>query len=339
MLKPKQKKLIIILSITTIFIIGGVTSAFIYFFAPISWNTQELGQIDTGGFAYCVDIEGDITYIIDKADIQPRGLVIIDVSDPSNPHELGSYYEVGLPWVVDVENDIAYIGNFQNGLEIVNASNPSNPIRIHHYESSQSIMDVQVVEDLVYLADWNRGMYILNISDPSNPVEIGHYSISGACVFAEIVGNRAYLIDHYGDYSSLVVVDISDPVHPSLLGEYAPSGVDFWDPIVNDDIVYVGDHSSSSHGFHILNVSNPSQIQELGLYTKAGMTSFAIEGNHLFSANWEKGLEIYDISDSINPKKVGRFDDGGAAYDVKVIGNIAYVADREHGLEIIELQL
>lgn len=316
---------------------AGISIPLVYFFAPISRKTQELGQIDTGGYGYGVDVEGDFAYVIDHADSNPGGLVIIDVSDPNNPVELGSYYDSGIPWVVDVEDQIAYLGSMQNGLEIVNVSNPSSPVRIFHFQSTHSIVDVQLVGKILYLADWDEGMYILNVSNPSSPVLLNLINLSGACVFAEIVGTRAYLTDHYDEYTGLVVVDVSDPSHPSYLGEYAPSGVDFWDPIVKDDIMYVGDHSGGTKCFHILDVSNPSQIQEVGLYTKGIMTSFAIVDDLLFSANYEQGLEIYDINDPIDPKKIGRFDDGGAAYDVKVIGKIAYVADREDGLEIIEI--
>ncbi len=336
-MKSKQKKILIILSISGILIIGGITIPLVYFFAPISRKTQELGQIDTEGNAISLDIEGDIAYVIDTTFPSPIGMIMIDVSDPTNPQKLGSYYDVGLPWAVDVDKDIAYIANFDRGLEIVNVSDPSTPIRLYHYESNLPFSDVQLVGDILYLADWYNGMRILNVSNPLNPTLLSLFTLSGVCVFAEIVGTRAYLMDHYNDYTGLVVVDISDPFHPLYLGEYAPSGVDFWDPIVKDDIMYVGDHSGGTKCFHILDVSNPSQIQELGLYTKGSMTSFAIEESILFSANYEQGLEIYDISDPINPKKVGRFDDGGAAYDVKVVGNIAYVADREDGLEIIKI--
>ena len=103
--------------------------------------------------------------------------------------------------------------------------------------------------------------------------------------------------------------------------------------------MYVGDHSGGTNQFFILDVSNPSQIQEVGICTLGGMTSFYLEGNFLYSANWDRGLEIYDISDPIDPKKVERFDDGGEAYDVVVVDNIAYVADADDGLEIIEIQL
>ena len=317
----------------------GITIPLIIFLRPTILNTQELGQIDTGGYAFKLDVVGDIAYVIDVADYTPGGMVIINVSDPTNPRVLGSYFDSGMLRKVDVKDGIAYIANYQGGLEVVNVTDPSNPTRIYHYASSQTLMDVQVEGNFAYVADWNRGLIILDISDPANIVEEGQYMIGGACVHVKVEGNRAYIMDHHNDYSGIAIVDISDPSNPSFLGAYAPSGVDLWNPVVRGDYMYVGDHSGGTNQFFILDVSDPSQIQEAGRYTSRGMTSFFIDGNFLYSANWDKGLEIYDITDPIDPNKLGGFYDGGEAYDVMVVSNIAYVADAEDGLEIIEIQL
>jgi hypothetical protein len=337
MLKPKQKKLIIILSITGILVAGGITIPIIYFFAPVSRKTQELGQIDTGGYAYALAIEGNFAYVLDKSETGPGGLVIIDISNSANPQVHSSTYPSEGLMEINVVGEIAYIADQFTGLRIVNVSDSSNPTTLNLYGSSYQIMDVQVEGDIAYVADWDRGLIALNISNPINVVELDQYDLSGACTHAEISGSFAYCVDHYGDYSSLLVLDVSDPEQISYVGNHIQADVDFWNPTVEENLIFVGDHSPGPVCFHILDIENPSNIQEVGLYDKAGMNSFYIDENYLFSANWERGLEIYDISEPVNPKNIGRYDDGGAAYDVKVIGNIAYVADREDGLEIIEI--
>lgn len=62
-----------------------------------------------------------------------------------------------------------------------------------------------------------------------------------------------------------------------------------------------------------------------------------LENNILYVAAGPEGLLLIDISDLSNPYQLTHFFDGGYAYDVKVIGNLAYVADRSDGLEIIQL--
>jgi hypothetical protein len=71
----------------------------------------ELGQIDTGGEAFEVEIVGEIAYVMDTTDNNPGGLVIINVSDPNHPYKLGSYYQSGLPMQVAVVGEIAYLEN------------------------------------------------------------------------------------------------------------------------------------------------------------------------------------------------------------------------------------
>jgi hypothetical protein len=336
LVNKNRKKILWVVSIS-IFVVAAIITPLMYFFMPVSRKTNELGQIATGGYAYCVEIEANLAYVLDVAETGPGGLVIINISDSSNPQILSSSYPSQGFMEIDVVGGIAYIADQFNGLRIVNVSDPLNPTMLDLYGSTYQIMDVQVEGDIAYVADWDRGLIILNISDPTNVIELDHYSLSGACVHAEISGSYAYCVDHYGDYSSLVVLDASDPEDIAYVGNHIQLDVDFWNPIVKDNLVYIGDHSAGSHCFHILDVENPTNIQEVGLYNKAGMTGFYIDSNHLFSANCDRGLEIYDITDPVNPKKIGRFDDGGEAYDVKVVGNIAYVADREDGLEIVEL--
>ena len=338
LLIQKRKKIIWIGTISII-VAAALIVPIMYFFMPISRKSSELGQIVTGGYAYCVEIDGDLAYVLDVAETDPGGLVIINISDSRNPQILSSSYPSQGLMEIDVVGGIAYIADQFNGLRIVNVSDPTNPTMMDLYGSSYQIMDVQIEGDIAFVADWDRGLITLNISDPTNPIELDHYSLTGACVHAEISGSLAYCVNHHGDYSSLVVLDISEPENISYIGAHVQAEVDFWNPIVKNNLVFVGDHSPGPACFHILDVENPSNIQEVGLYDKAGMTAFYIMDNYLFAANWDRGLEIYDITDSINPQKIGRFDDGGAAYDVKVVGNVAYVADREDGLEIIKIDI
>ena len=50
------------------------------------------------------------------------------------------------------------------------------------------------------------------------------------------------------------------------------------------------------------------------------------------------GIEIVDISNPVQPRKIGSYSDGsGVAYNLYVKDDIAFVADGDDGLEIIQL--
>jgi hypothetical protein len=48
-------------------------------------------------------------------------------------------------------------------------------------------------------------------------------------------------------------------------------------------------------------------------------------------------LQVIDVSDPANPRRVGGYDTPGYALGVAVSGNYAYVADYDAGLQVIDV--
>jgi hypothetical protein len=338
-MESKRKRLIIVI-IGSIIIASGISIPLTYLFLFGSFNTQELAQVNTGGGAYDLEVHGDIAYVVDTADSNPGGLVLINVSNPYHPYILGSYYQSGLPMTVDATGDIAYLANRNLGLEILNVSDPSNPIKIEQYTGSGEIYDVQVIGDIAYFADWSNGLVILNVSNPYDVNVINNYPISGACIHLHVYNNLAYITDHYSSYTGIRIINVSNPYSLVQEGYYNQANIDFWNPIVVDDRIYVANHGSNGGDFYILDATDLLDIQQLSVYNKDGtIFSYSIVGNEIYFADYERGLVVVDYTDLTNPIIVGRHFDGGHAYDVEVIGDIAYVADRDDGLEIIKIQI
>ena len=63
----------------------------------------------------------------------------------------------------------------------------------------------------------------------------------------------------------------------------------------------------------------------------------AVSGNYAYVAIEWAGLQVIDVSNPANPRRVGGYDTGGHAWGVAVSGNYAYVADREGGLQVIDV--
>ena len=333
--KSKRKKLIIML---ILIVTASTIIPLVIIFVPFSFGTRELAQIDTGGMATDVMVSNEIAYVIDNADQSPGGLVIINVSQRTNPRVLGSYLGAGVPWAVDVAENIAFVANYFEGLEVINVSNPSNPIKIDQYTGSGCCTDVQVDGTLAYVADWSRGFVIFNVSDPANIIQLSRYEISGSCVQLHVYNDIACVLDHYGSYTGIVVLDISNPIHPIEIGSRYLPDVDYWNPFIVENLIYVGNHALDGGGLHILDMNNPSDISQVGFYHGGGsvFASF-IQNDRAFLADYDKGLIVLDVSNSSNPLKVAQFFDGGHAHDVYIVEDIAYVADEQDGLEIIQI--
>lgn len=331
--KKKKKKLIIFITLIVSF---SIITPLI--FVPFSFGTIKIAQVDTGGKATDVIVKDEIAYVIDTADDNPGGLVMINVSKKTHPVVVGTYLGSGTPWAIDVENHIAYLANYFEGLEIIDVSDPSNPIKIGSYYGSGHCTDVQVNGNIVYIADWSYGLVILNVSDPSNVKEISHFDITGECYQFHVRTDIACILDHHSSYTGLILLNVSDPKNPFEIGKRYLSDVDYWNPFLVEHYVYVGNHAIDGGGLHILDFSSPADIFQVGFYHGGGSVFSAfIKNERAYLADYEKGLIILDVSNKRNPIKIAQFFNGGHAYDLFSEDNNAYVADGEHGLEIIEI--
>ena len=336
-MEVKRKKLIIVISISLV-ITTAILIPVTLILLKIPFNTIELGQISTGEEAHDVEIVDDIAFVVDTTDGNPGGLVIINVSNPYHPYMLGSYYQSGMPYTVDVAGDVAVFANIFVGVEILNISDLENPVKIDQYIGSGEAFDVQIVGEIAYITDWSRGLVLLNISDPSNVSEISRYSITGACTQVYVDNGIAYIIDHRTSYSGILLIDVTNPHSLSQVGSYVLSNVDFWNPYAHEDVIYVANHGSGGGDFYFLDASSFSQISPIRQFNDEGMINAAFIHNSIgYFAAYQNGLIVVDLADLSNPRVIGRYFDGGHPVDVVVVGDIAYVADREDGLEIIKI--
>jgi hypothetical protein len=68
-----------------------------------------------------------------------------------------------------------------------------------------------------------------------------------------------------------------------------------------------------------------------------GARGVAVSGNYAYLANWNDGLQVYDISNPATPVNIGHIDNGGTAYGVAVSGNYAYLANDDGGLRVYDI--
>ncbi|APT73009.1 hypothetical protein BG95_03030 [Thermosipho sp. 1063] len=58
---------------------------------------------------------------------------------------------------------------------------------------------------------------------------------------------------------------------------------------------------------------------------------------YIYAAGYSKGIFVLDVTDPVNPKKVGCLDTKGSAIGIYISGEYAYVADYENGLVIVDI--
>ena len=337
-MNQSRKNLIQIGLLLTILTVG-VTLSFVYFSIPpsttqtdpqLNYELNLIGTIDTGGGAMRVHVEDNLAFVIDFGEQASYGLIIVNISNPSQPEILGTFHDGGLPFAIETVGDIVFLADQIEGLRIINITNPSLPTAIEGYTGSETAYDLEVVDDLLYLADDDNGMVILNISTPSEPVFVSSYG--SRCIHLDIEGDIACITGQGG----LTLVDISDPTNPTYIDQFS-DGSGFWDPSFSNEIIYVGNHDGGVGELQIFDATNPTDIEKLVEFDSPGhFQSFFVQDSLLYAVDYEMGLYLLDVTNSSSPVEVDRFSDGGRPWDVILDEDYIYLCGSE-GLQILEL--
>ena len=214
-----------------------------------------------------VAIAGDYAYwAADQA-----GLLVIDVSDRSNPVKVGSYQMPGYPNTpvgyaegVMLVGSYAYVADRISGIRIVDVSNPAKPVEAGHYDTPGMVRGMTFAGQYAVLTEDGSaaqpsfsGLRIVDVSDPTSPVSAGFYRSPGGSMGVTVSGNYAYLAT--GD-QGLRIVDISNPAAPAEVGAFAAPkfarGV-----AVSGKYAYV---LYDAGGLRVADVSDPSNPVEVG---------------------------------------------------------------------------
>jgi len=288
----------------------------------------------------------DILLSENIAFIASAGLVILNISDPSNPTEIA--YLPGSVNKIYVRESCAYLtgGNYATGgtLSIVDISDLSNPVLMGSCNTPSGAYGIQVVGNYVYIANELAGLRIIDISEPSNPHEVGFWDPE--TLYVEVYGCRvrnhyAYITDFlYG----LRIIDVSEPTMPYEIGSYDTYGVAN-DVFVNGDYAYIAEGFEfpppappPKPGLRIIDISDPQNPHQIGYFnTFEWCDQVFISDKSAYLASRERGLRIVDISNPSNLNEIGYYSSGGNARGVFADGDYAYCTYAWTDLRILDV--
>ncbi len=269
-----------------------------------------------------------------------RGAFIYDISDIDNP-VLASWYNPGsniqfLEAIVVGNRGYFGSGN-SNGVHIVDLSNPYNPVFLGKVDASNgngfnSIHEMVVWGDILiqnFNGFSNKLIKFINISNPANPVFIRDLNPTEVnWVHAmHIRGNRMFT-SGWGNSSNrgrTEIYDISNITTqpPTLLGfiedqTSITAGNAMHSSWSSEDGNYLYSCRETNNGngdIRVYNISNPAQpllvnrirMSDLGLNAVTPHNP-VVMGNYLYVAWYQAGVQVFDISEPANPKRVGQYD-------------------------------
>jgi len=301
--------------------------------APVEYSLMEISGYDTIGVTRKITLDGDYAYLSSADDWEDNGegMIILDISNVSDPLFIGGYDTDGSPSNIAIRDELAFVADDENGLVILDISNRSDPTFVSHLATGFGwARDLEVRGNYAYLACGGRGLVIVNITNESTPEEESSLMEANYGYNLDLQGDFAYIASLW---KGIQIVNISDPGNPYMAGSYDTDG-EARDVFVLGDFAFIADNTN---GLVILNISDVSSPKLVGHYDSDGSAiSVHVQEGYAYLADGDNGIIILDIDDLANPLFAGSNDTSGSAQGFAVLGDIILTADGYEGMITFE---
>jgi hypothetical protein len=306
----------------------------------------------SGNFAY-VAKAGKGTKLVGS------GLSVIDIGDPASPRLVGSYDVGGEHARVAVAAGYAYLVHGASpvtlpGLHIINVQDPSNPKEVVWFDGGldSQLGDLTLSGNTVFLT-WGRHTWgrlsLIDVTNPANPKAVGALPYLGGIIAVAAVGDYVYAT---AETSGLHILNLR-PANPQSVARLALADREGVGNVAvqgtGGDYACVTDYERGM--MHVIDIHQPLQPKRVGSYNYGGVPRTVVLsepgfGSYAYVAGGARGgpttigggLQVVDLSDPANPKRVGGYygEFDGDIYDFAVASNRAYLVTAR-GFEIVDL--
>ncbi|MCP4546302.1 MAG: T9SS type A sorting domain-containing protein [bacterium] len=273
----------------------------------------ELVYHEVRGAANDIVIQGDLIYL----SASYGGICILEIEEPATLIDLGQYQLSGYVNDIEIDDGILYVnGGYVPedelrasgersyfswaGLYLFDIEDPARPaytgFATTYYPNPNQ---VEVAANIAYITSAWNGLRMLNVEDPFAPYELAPYVANmNEPDNIHVQGTLAYLSGHFG----FTILDISTPGAPVQVGNFVPSTV-IKHFCVLGDYVYATSYALS---LMVIDVGDPSD-PHLAATCDIGQHGESLQavGDELYVADRLHGLIRVDISDPLNPVRIG----------------------------------
>ena len=263
------------------------------------------------------------------------GISVIDC-EQSDTLEMMNFIQTTIQSArVVIENNMLYLLGIplyesKDYLAIYDISDPIYPQLQVIYELTNVThppSDFQVIDDIIYIIMGDGELIILDISNLNEIEEISRTPIFDYGSTIYISDNIAYVGVAWGwgfSFAYISRVDITNPSNPEIIDTLFFAGGWTNKIIVSNNFAYiVGTKWEGGKWFYIIDYANPSDPQIVD-YSDWDVRDIFIKDDLAYLTT-DAGLEIFDIADPYNLKKMG-FYDIEEAKNLAVNEDIIYVS-------------
>ncbi len=303
-----------------------------------------------------------------------NGLVILNITNRSNPINLGRYNPLGAITGLALWQKTLYVAN--KHVVAIDVTDPALPELLSIGDIAGLAKSVGASGGYTYSDDgsiWPSHLKVMDFTNPYAPVLVNTIETNQLMREMKIVGGYGYIGDH-----AFQIADLSNPAAPIIIGNYQPiynvNGLD-----IQGNLVYLAagqnliiiDATDKQHpvalgdlglaydvrgidvdgnyayaawtnfnyiggGFSIIDVSNPANPIEVSrVLTTWGAHGISVDKNTLFVGAGNQGLLMFDVSDKSNPSQIGYFDRSFGG-DLVSENGIIYLSAEQGGLFILQ---
>lgn len=264
-----------------------------------------------------------------------RGVFIYDLTDPDNPILANHYNPMPNQAFLEaiVIGNRGYFGSggqtagspsSGDGVHIVDLTNPYSPVLLGKVNATigngfNGIHEMVIHGNFLianYNSTSNKTIKIIDVSDPANPVFKWNFTpLEALWVHAvHIRGNRMYTSGWNGRLEIYDVSNLADQP-PQLLGSILGNSTNHSTWTSEDGNYLYSCRETFDGDLRVYDVRNPAvpvlvrsiKTSDLGLNAVSPHNP-VVMGNYLYIAWYQAGIQVFDLSDPVQPKRVAQYD-------------------------------
>ena len=252
-------------------------------------------------------------------------LRIFDISEPEVPSVISQYEFADNILGLTLNRDVVYVANGHEGFQRLDVSNPAAPVVSGVSPTRGQANAIAVIGSYAFVADNSVGFDVVRVID--DVARVGEYLADGFPRSIAAAGDFIYLIDQP---EGLIVLDITVPEAPEPIGQLSLGGTRSrvfapqWLPgAAVPTVICV---SSGRDGLQVVDVSDPtSPTISAQVPTSGQPRGVVLRGQEAFVLS-EATLEVFDLSDPLQPVRVASHNVGTGAGALAVNDELIFVA-------------
>jgi hypothetical protein len=223
----------------------------------------EVGSLDMPDDALGLEVVNHVAFIA----VEDSGLLLADVSIPSDPQLISLTATPNPALDVKVDNGFAYVME-QSGIRIFDVTDTNSVHERSMIPLGTRVEEIEVVNGIAHVAVASVSDHILmfDVSDADNPVQIGAYRTPTGTWLStndlDAVDGTLFVVNQ----RSIQVIDVNDPAQPEEIGGWFPKGTPGNNvPFQGRSLAVAGDSmfalsADESFGLDISNLHAPRRL-------------------------------------------------------------------------------